>query len=66
MATREQIKKAILDTSANPSAGVVVEWVDRWADAIVALDEPQPKRGPGRSKPDREVRVVEPDEEREL
>jgi hypothetical protein len=44
MATRDEVKKAILDAAGNPSVGVIVEWADRFADAVVALDHPEPKR----------------------
>lgn len=55
MATKEQIKKAILNASGNPESGVVVENVDTWAQAIWELDnEVKPK----------EVRVVEAKETR--
>lgn len=38
MATKEQIKKVILDIAGNPSVGAVKELADQWADAIVELD----------------------------
>jgi hypothetical protein len=44
MATRDEIKKAILDVAGNPSVGVIAEWADRFADAVVELDKPQVKR----------------------
>lgn len=40
MATRQDIKDAILKVAGNPDSGVVRQYVDAWADAIVALDEP--------------------------
>lgn len=40
MATRQEIKDAILRVAGNPESGVVKQYVDAWADAIVALDEP--------------------------
>ena len=40
MATRQEIKDAILKVAGNPDSGVVRQYVDAWADAIVALDEP--------------------------
>jgi len=58
MATREEIKTAILEAAGNPSAGVIVEWVDRFADAVVALD------GPKRDVDVREKRVIVPGEVR--
>ena len=56
MATRDEVKKAILDVAGNPSVGVIAEWVDRFADAVVALDEPKPE--PKRAFDARETRVV--------
>lgn len=58
MATKEQIKKAILNASGNPESGVVVENVDAWAEAVWALDNV------ASSKSDKEVRVVEVKETR--
>jgi hypothetical protein len=55
MATVEQIKKAIMDASGNPEAGVVRDNVDTWAQAVWELDNAvKPK----------EVRVVEAKETR--
>jgi hypothetical protein len=38
MATKEQIKKAILQVAGNPESGTVFLLADKWADAIVGLD----------------------------
>jgi len=57
MATKEQILDAILITAGNPTAGVIKEWAEAFADAIVALDTPP-------SKVAKEVRVVESEETR--
>ena len=55
MATKEQIKKAILEASGNPEYGIVRDNVDTWAQAVWELDnEVKPK----------EVRVVEAKETR--
>lgn len=40
MATKAEIKKAILDVAGNPETGVVKEMAGAWADAIFALDNP--------------------------
>lgn len=56
MATKEQIKKTILEVAGNPESGVVVEFADKWADAIVAIDNPV--------KEIKEVRVAKPEEVR--
>jgi len=44
MANKEQIVKAILDASGNPDSGVVRVNVEKWADAIVALDSETPPK----------------------
>jgi hypothetical protein len=55
MATKEQIKQAILKASGNPDSGLVSDNVDTWAQAVWELDnEVKPK----------EVRVVEAKETR--
>lgn len=40
MASFDQIKAAILDVAGNPSSGVIAEYADKWAAAIVSLDSP--------------------------
>lgn len=55
MATKEQIKQAILNAAGNPDTGVVKEHADAWAEAIWLLDNP---------KSDKEVRVIEAKETR--
>lgn len=52
MATKEQIKKAILDVAGNPESGVVAEFAEAWADAIVEIDSPRA------AAPAKEIRVV--------
>lgn len=52
MATKEQIKKAILDVAGNPESGVVADFAEAWADAIVEIDSPRAVT------PAKEVRVV--------
>jgi hypothetical protein len=55
MATKEQIKDAILKASGRPDTGIVRDNVDTWAQAIWELDnEVQAK----------EVRVIEAKETR--
>jgi hypothetical protein len=61
MARRDEVKKALLDVAGNPSVGLIAEWVDRFADAVVALDEPKPKR----EFDARETRVVGAKERRQ-
>lgn len=60
MATKEQIKKAILAVAGNPDSGVVVQYADAWADAIVKLDEPEVAS----KEPAKEIRVTKPTETR--
>lgn len=58
MATREDIKKAILAAAGNPDSGVVAEMADVMADAVYELDNPKPK------KDTKEIRVDKPEETR--
>ena len=37
MATQKEIKDTILKTAGNPETGVVVQFADEWAEAIVKL-----------------------------
>lgn len=39
MATKEQIKKTILDLAGNPQSGAIASLADAWANAIAELDE---------------------------
>ena len=38
MASKEQIKKVILDIAGNPSVGAIYTLSDKWAEAIWKLD----------------------------
>jgi hypothetical protein len=40
MASKEDIKKAILEVAGNPESGAVFLLADKWAEAIVGLDAP--------------------------
>lgn len=42
MATFEQVRAVILDVAGNPSSGAIAELADKWAAAIVSIDEPVP------------------------
>jgi hypothetical protein len=55
MATKEEIKKAILDASGNPDVGIVRDNVDAWAEAVWLLDN---------EKSIKEIRIVEAKETR--
>jgi hypothetical protein len=37
MTSKQEIKDTILKTAGNPETGVVVQFADEWADAIVKL-----------------------------
>ena len=54
MATKEEIKKAILDAAGNPDTGVVKENVDTWAEAVWLLD----------NKSEKETRIIQAKETR--
>jgi hypothetical protein len=57
MASKEEIKRAILKAAGDPDSGVVKENVDTWAEAVWALDNES-------SKLDKEVRIIEAKETR--
>lgn len=61
MATKEQIKKAILEVAGNPVSGVVAELAEAFAEAVYALDNPVQLKA---AVPSAEKRVVEPQETR--
>ena len=42
MANKDEIMKTILSVAGNPESGVVKQNVAAWAEAIVALDNPEP------------------------
>lgn len=76
MATKEQVKKTILDIAGNPDSGVVFQLADSWASAIVGLDSATPVTpnategkedspaldGELPESPVKEVRVIKPSE----
>lgn len=61
MATKDAIKKVILEVAGNPDSGIVAEYADKWAEAIAKLDAPEEKAAPsvGLTK---ENRVTKPTE----
>lgn len=64
MATRQEIKDTILAVAGNPESGVVKQYADAWADAIVALDAPAaPKEDKAKEKV-KETRVISSAESR--
>jgi hypothetical protein len=52
MATKQEIKDAILKAAGNPSVGVIAEMADEFAEAVLGLEEKS-------SAPAKETRVVE-------
>jgi hypothetical protein len=78
MATKNEIMQAILDVAGNPETGVVREYAERWADAIVGLDAEVPfvpgardgdgdgmvQDGTKWERPAKETRVTKPGETR--
>lgn len=52
MATKEEIKEAILKSAGYPEVGVIAELADQFAEAVSALEEKS-------SAPAKETRVVE-------
>lgn len=58
MATKEQIKKAILEVAGNPESGVIAELADKFAEAVAKIDSPVAHAG------EKENRVTLPKEVR--
>lgn len=58
MATKEEIKKAILAVAGDPISGAIADLADSMADAVLAIDKPALV---GESK---EARVIKPTETR--
>lgn len=52
MATKQEIKEAILKAAGYPSVGVIAEMADELAEAVAGLEQKN-------STPAKEVRVVE-------
>lgn len=75
MASKEQIKKVILAVAGDPESGVVFDFADRWAEAIVSLDTDTPfnpdardgdkdgkvQDGTPHERPVKETRVTKPE-----
>jgi hypothetical protein len=61
VATKEEIKKAILEVAGNPESGVIFEMAERFADAVIAIDTPVAADVKSAEK---EVRVTKPTETR--
>ena len=71
MATKDEIKKAILGVAGNPVSGGIASLADEMADAVVALDDSsaetpkkvKPVRGTTQQS-EKETRVMEAVEQR--
>lgn len=59
MATKEDIKKAILAVAGNPESGPIAQLADAMAEAVAKLDAPEIA-----SAPVKETRVIKPEEKR--
>jgi hypothetical protein len=72
MASKEQIKKVILDLAGNPSVGAIYSLSDKWADAIWKLDnkdvavkaDSDKNSGASAYAAIKETRIIEPTEKR--
>lgn len=42
MATFEEVKAVILDVAGNPTSGVIADYADQWAAAIVSIGQETP------------------------
>ena len=61
MTTKKEIKDTILNTAGNPDTGVVVQFADEWAEAIVKLISGEAQSGANsnsQSGATKETRVV--------
>lgn len=60
MATKDEIKKVILAVAGNPESGVVKQYADAWAEAIVNIDAPAeaPKVEREVEEPVKETRIL--------
>jgi hypothetical protein len=57
MATKAEIKKAILGVAGNPDSGIIHDLANQFADAVVALDAPIVAEKPV----EKEIRVTKPE-----
>ena len=65
MASKDEIKKAILEIAGNPESGPIAALADKWAEAIVGLDAPSPtKESASFERPAKETRISKPEEKR--
>ena len=60
---REEIKSALLKAAGNPESGVIVEYADKMAEAIMLLSEPAEKKN---FNPVKETRIIPAVESRDI
>lgn len=65
MASKEDIKKAILGVAGNPESGLIWDLADKMAEAVLGLDNKAPVKTEEKSAdvevPSKETRVTKPD-----
>lgn len=65
MASKEDIKKAILGVAGNPESGLIWDLADKMAEAVLGLDNKTPVKTEEKSAdvevPSKETRVTKPD-----
>tara|TARA_R110000822_G_scaffold74506_2_gene178967 strand:+ start:1964 stop:2155 length:192 start_codon:yes stop_codon:yes gene_type:complete len=57
MASKAEIKKAILNATGNPESGPVFKIIDSIVDAIVGLEQVEPEKK-AEERPAKETRVI--------
>jgi hypothetical protein len=60
---KEEIKASLLKSAGNPDSGIIVEYADKMAEAIMLLAEPEEKK---KFDPVKETRVIAPPESRDI
>ena len=60
---KEAIKSALLTAAGNPESGIIVEYADKMAEAILLLSEPNEKK---KFDPVKETRIIPPVESRDI
>jgi hypothetical protein len=63
MMNKEQVKSALLKSAGNPSSGIIVEYADKMAEAIMLLSEPNEVK---KFEPVKETRIIPPAESRDI
>jgi|LakMenEpi03Aug12_release.lakeMendotaPanAssembly.Ray.scaffolds.fasta_scaffold220451_2 hypothetical protein len=60
---KEEIKSALLKAAGNPESGVIVEYAEKMAEAILLLSEPEETNN---FNPVKETRITPPAEARDI